>query len=102
MLCLLNNGKKPISSEQRNQALWELPWETYVLCPCFRASQSHVLKATHGQIGRETGRTLPGLSDAVDPDSLPRQLLESRQSLRFVVGFPIQAKAKPMTQQSFF
>src|SRR6266487_3901386 len=61
-------------------ALWELPWETYVLCPCFRASQSHVLKATHGQIGRETGRTLPGLSDAVDPDSLPRQLLESQKS----------------------
>jgi hypothetical protein len=29
-----------------------------------------VLEATHGGFGRKTGRTLPGLTGAVDPDLL--------------------------------
>src|SRR5947207_1973842 len=58
-------------------ALRELPWKTYVLLPRFSASQSHAPKVIRGRLERKTGRTLPGLPDGLDSDSLPRQILES-------------------------
>src|SRR6266508_3980902 len=62
-------------------ALWELPWKIYVLRPRLSASQSHLLKASHGGLGRKTGRTHLCYPNAVDPDLLPRQILKNRNFL---------------------
>jgi len=62
---------------QEIQALWELPWKTSVLWPRFIPSQSRAPEATHGRLDRKTGGTHLCCSDAVEPDSLPRQVLGS-------------------------
>ena len=57
--------------------LWDFPWKTFVLWPCSTASVSHASRATKRQFRRKTGRTLLGLPDAVNSDSLPREVLKT-------------------------
>jgi hypothetical protein len=61
---ITGSPKEPI------KALWDFPWKTYVLHPRFTASERHAPKGLHERFARKMERTLPGLSDAVDRDSL--------------------------------